>query len=133
MSQPLHNKFELKEFRKSLRKNLTPAEALLWKALKGKQLEGRKFRRQHSIGNYIVDFYCPAEKLAIELDGQPHFTLEGEETDRRKTRFLNSVGIRVLHFENKLVWQLPNMVLERIAEEFQENINNYIIKLVPLF
>ena len=121
MSEQLHNKPELKKFRKSLRKNLTPAEALLWKALKGKQLEGRKFRRQHSIGNYIVDFYCPAEKLAIELDGQPHFTLEGEEKDRRKTKFLNSVGIRVLHFENKLVWELPNMVLERIVEEFQEN------------
>jgi len=108
MSQQLHNKPELKEFRKKLRNNLTPAEALLWKALKGKQLEGRKFRRQHSIGNYIVDFYCPTEKLAIELDGQPHFTLEGEIKDRRKTKFLNSVGIHVLHFENKLVWKLPN-------------------------
>lgn len=116
----LHNKTELKEFRRSLRNNLTPAEAVLWKALKNKQLGGRKFRRQHSIGNYIVDFYCPAEKLAIELDGQPHFTLQGEQKDRKKTKFLNNLGIRVLHFENKLVWKLPNRVLERISEEFKK-------------
>jgi very-short-patch-repair endonuclease len=118
MSQRLHNKSELKEYRKNLRNNLTPAEALLWKALKGKQLEGRKFRRQHSIGNYIIDFYCPSEKLAIELDGQPHFTIHGATKDKKRTAFLNKNGIRVLRFENKLVWELPNMVLERIKEEF---------------
>jgi len=51
---------------------MTPAEAKLWTYLKGKQLEGRKFRRQHSVSQYILDFYCPASKLAIELDGQAH-------------------------------------------------------------
>ena len=51
---------------------MTPAEAKLWTYLKGKQLEGRKFRRQHSVRQYILDFYCPASKVAIELDGQAH-------------------------------------------------------------
>jgi very-short-patch-repair endonuclease len=67
----------LTEKRKALRNNLTSAEATLWLCLKNKQLEGKRFRRQFSIGNYIVDFYCPEQKLAIELDGQGHFTVQG--------------------------------------------------------
>ena len=63
MKVQLHNKPILKERRKSLRNNATKAEKLLWKILKSSMLDGRKFRRQHSIGNYIVDFYCPAEKI----------------------------------------------------------------------
>jgi len=72
----LNNINYLKDTRKYLRNNLTEAESLLWEVLKGKKLAGRKFRRQHSIGYYIVDFYCPSEKLIIELDGQHHFTPE---------------------------------------------------------
>ena len=56
----------LRTFRKELRNNLTPAEARLWTLLKGSQLAGRKFRRQHSVANYILDFYCPSERLAVE-------------------------------------------------------------------
>jgi len=66
----IHNRKSMKEIRRHLRHSLTPAEAALWKGLKGSKLEGKKFRRQHSIGNYVVDFYCPECKLAIELDGQ---------------------------------------------------------------
>ena len=65
----IHNKIELKPYRKALRKDLTPAEAFLWKYLQNRKLEGRKFRRQHSVGNYIADFYCSSERLVIELDG----------------------------------------------------------------
>lgn len=68
----LHNRKHLKDFRKELRNNSTKAESRLWKVLRKRQLEGRKFRRQHSIGNYIVDFYCPEEKLIVELDGAIH-------------------------------------------------------------
>ena len=68
----LHEIPELKTFRRELRHNLTPAEAALWKMIRGSRLDGRKFRRQHSVGLYILDFYCPAEKLAVELDGQVH-------------------------------------------------------------
>src|SRR2546423_2273120 len=68
----IHNMPERKEFRIRLRKNLTSAEATMWKILKSSKFEGRKFRRQHSVGKYVLDFYCPAERLAIELDGEAH-------------------------------------------------------------
>jgi very-short-patch-repair endonuclease len=72
----IHNQKNLEPFRKDLRKNSTSAEATLWKYLKGRQL-GKKIRRQHSVGGYILDFYCATERVAIELDGKKHFTDEG--------------------------------------------------------
>ncbi len=114
----LHNIHSLKEKRRELRNNLTPAEATLWKCLQNKQLDGRKFRRQHSVGNYILDFYCPSEKLCIELDGAEHFTSAGFEYDTERTAFLNGCGIRVIRFENKLIFQSLEMVLEEIKSCF---------------
>nr|WP_293285151.1 type ISP restriction/modification enzyme [Allomuricauda sp.] len=108
----------LKTFRRELRNNLTPAEAALWKLLKGKQLEGRKFRRQHSVGNYILDFYCPSEQIAIELDGQGHFEATQAEYDRERDLFLNHYGIRVLRFENKWVWDNPEGLLDTVRGYF---------------
>jgi very-short-patch-repair endonuclease len=108
----------LKTFRRELRNNLTPAEAALWKMLKGKQLEGRKFRRQHSVGNYILDFYCPSEQIAIELDGQGHFEATQAEYDRERDLFLNHYGIRVLRFENKWVWDNPEGLLDTVRGYF---------------
>ena len=70
--QNLFSRKSLKFFRLSLRNKSTSAESVLWNILKSKKLNARKFRRQHSIGNYIVDFYCASEKLVIELDGNPH-------------------------------------------------------------
>jgi very-short-patch-repair endonuclease len=78
MTTKLYNIPLLKDTRKNLRKNMTPAELVLWDMLKEKRFYGRKFRRQHSIGYYIADFYCPSEELIIELDGQHHFTTEGK-------------------------------------------------------
>ena len=74
-----HNLNTVKYRRRSLRRKLTLAEAVLWDLLKNKKLDGRKFRRQHSIDKYIVDFYCPSERLAVELDGEHHFTDQGDE------------------------------------------------------
>lgn len=108
----------LKTFRKELRNSLTPAEATLWTILEGKQLDGRKFRRQHSVGNYILDFYCPSERLAIELDGEVHNTIMQQEYDRERDLFLNSYDIKVLRFENKWVFLQPEMVLQAIKNEF---------------
>ena len=68
MSTEIHNRSALKENRRTLRNNMTPAESALWKVLQKSQLDGRKFRRQHSVDGHILDFYCPSEKLAIELD-----------------------------------------------------------------
>ena len=108
----------LKTFRKELRKNLTPAEAALWSLIKGNQLEGRKFRRQYSVGSYILDFYCHSEKLAIELDGQGHFETTQAEYDRERDLFLEYYGIRVLRFENKWVWDHPVQLLEKVKSYF---------------
>jgi very-short-patch-repair endonuclease len=116
--EQVHNKKELEDRRKLLRNNLTSAEAALWALLKGKQVEGRKFRRQHSIGYYIIDFYCPLEKLAVELDGQHHFTEEGQAHDKERTRYLSTLNIRVVRFENEEVFQRPEEVLAEIKRHF---------------
>ena len=117
----IHNKPILKQIRKDLRNNLTPAEAELWKHLKNSALEHRKFRRQHSVGNYVLDFYCPQEHLAVELDGQGHFTSSGQEYDSERIAYLNSVGICVLRFENKYVFTHLEEVLVDIRAGFKLN------------
>ena len=113
-----NNKKELEAYRKRLRNNSTPAEAALWSLIKNKQLDGRKFRRQHSIGNYILDFYCPEEKLAIELDGEDHYWEEGMRRDKLKTAYIESHGIKIIRFENKLVFKDPEFILNSIKNKF---------------
>jgi len=107
-------------YRRKLRNNLTPAEATLWLALKNKQLAGRRFKRQVSIGHYIVDFYCPREKLIIELDGEGHFTEAGYKHDLRRSKYLNSLGLKVIRFENETIFNCHKGVLEEIQEAFRE-------------
>lgn len=117
-SRQINNRKELKGFRKQLRNNGTAAEATLWTQLKGRQMEGRKFRRQFSVENYILDFYCTSEKLAIELDGNYHFTPAGFEYDEIRTKFLNTKGIKVIRFENSEVFDALESVLEIIKSNF---------------
>ena len=114
----IHNRKYLLTFRKKLRNNLTSAETTLWKCLQNKQLEGLKFRRQHSVGNYILDFYCTSERLAIELDGAHHYTKEGLEYDAIRTEYLNSMNIKVIRFENCEVFEDLDGVLEKIKKVF---------------
>ena len=114
----LHNRKYLKQTRRALRSSLTPAEATLWRHLQNKKLSGRKFRRQHSVGNYILDFYCPQEKLAIELDGAYHFTSAGYEADQARDMYLKELGIQVLRFENKEVFHDIERVLDMIEAYF---------------
>jgi very-short-patch-repair endonuclease len=116
--ESLNNHPELKTFRRELRNALTPAEAKLWSYLKSKQLEGRRFKRQHSFGGYILDFYCPSEHLAIELDGAPHFDAEAIEYDRERDLFLERYGVLVLRFVNRWVFDNPEGVLNHIREHF---------------
>jgi very-short-patch-repair endonuclease len=97
-----------------MRKQLTPAEALLWKHLKSSQLEGRKFRRQHNIGPFFVDFYCPECRVAVELDGAGHFNEIGSERDAARTEFLRMFNITVIRFENRDVFENTEAVLETI-------------------
>jgi very-short-patch-repair endonuclease len=109
---------ELKTFRKELRASLTPAEAALWKMLKSSQLDGRKFRRQHSVEFYILDFYCPMERLAVELDGQVHMSGKAQQYDHERTLFLEFYKIKVIRFENKVVFEEPAWVLDQIRSQF---------------
>ena len=116
----IHNRKYLKQNRKDLRSYGTSAEAVLWRYLKGKQLQGRKFRRQHSVDNYILDFYCPAEHLAVELDGQGHFTNAGWEADQEREQHLRTHSIRTIRFENREIFDDPEGVIERIAAMFKK-------------
>ena len=109
----IHNRSDCAARRRHLRRTLTAAEATLWGFLRNKQLEGRKFHRQHSVNRYILDFYCPSEMLAIELDGDHHFTDDGLKYDQKRTEYLNSLKIQVLRFENREIFNgLENVLLE---------------------
>lgn len=100
--------------RRTLRRNSTDAEAALWAHLRAKRLAGVKFRRQHPCGPYILDFYCPATRLAVELDGGQHFDPVAQDYDRRRTGFLIRQGITVLRFPTDVVFRELGGVLESI-------------------
>lgn len=101
--------------RQALRNNATPAERRLWQHLKGAQ-RGTKFRRQYSIDAYVLDFYAPQLKLAIEIDGDSHFSAQAIEYDQQRTVYLESFGIEVLRFTNLEVFENLAGVLARIEE-----------------
>ena len=98
---------------RSLRSDMTDAERLLWRALRGKQLNGYRFRRQHPIGKYIADFACVEQKIVIELDGGQH--QEQLEYDEQRTAFLRAHGWQVLRFWNNDVLNNLTGVLSTIA------------------
>ena len=118
MADRLHNRITVKPRRKRLRRRLTPAEATLWLALKSSKVDKRKFRRQHSVGPYILDFYCVEEWLAIELDGEVHMDDRAAAHDARRRRYLNQAGIKVLRFENWLVFDNLEHVVDQIKLRF---------------
>lgn len=96
--------------RQDLRKNSTIPEKRVWEKLRKEQL-GFKFRRQHGIGHYIVDFYCPERKLVIEIDGESHFSDEGKEYDYQRDNYLQGVGLKVLRFTNAQITENLDGVL----------------------
>jgi very-short-patch-repair endonuclease len=93
---------------------MTPAEAAFWRIVKNSKIDGLKFRRQHSVGRYVLDCYCPAEKLAVELDGTVHFGPHAVLHDHERKLFLQFFGIKVIRFENKLVFEELQHVLDKI-------------------
>ena len=112
----LHNLQSLKPIRKHLRNKTTSAEATLWTILKNKQVGGYKFRRQHSVGKYVLDFYCPLLHLAIELDGEPHADLINIACDAERDDWLKQQGITVLRYENRWVFEYPDVIKKDILE-----------------
>lgn len=99
---------------RELRKRLTHAEELLWHLLRNRRFCGYKFRRQHPVSGYILDFYCHEEKLAIELDGGGHNESSQQEYDAERTKVLEGAGIRVLRFWNDDVLKNTDDVLNSI-------------------
>ena len=102
-----------------LRSNMPKAEIVLWSKLKSKGLDGYKFRRQYSVGKFVIDFYCPSLKLAIEVDGDSHFSEVSEVSDKERQDFIESFGISFLRFTNKEIYENLDQVLAKIEEYIQ--------------
>ncbi len=113
------NRAVMKRRRRFLRSRPTRAEAALWHHLKARAICGAKFRRQASIGNYGVDFYCASARLAIEVDGEIHLANDQSAHDDVRAAFLESLGIQVLRFGNDDVLERPDFVIERIRMALQ--------------
>ncbi|HFE65294.1 MAG TPA: DUF559 domain-containing protein [Caldithrix sp.] len=115
-----YNKFPERDKRKALRKNPTKAERVLWQYLKGKQLDGFKFRRQYGVDAFVIDFYCVKTKLAIEIDGEIHLSKSTRENDQHRQKYLESFGIHFLRFTNRDVFNNIEKVLQTISEKLKE-------------
>lgn len=113
--QKLFNNKIMKLRRKELRNNMTHAEVLLWMKLKGSAL-GYKFRRQTSIGSFVVDFYCPSAKLVLEIDGSVHDTQKARVYDAHRQNMIEQLGLRVLRFTNDEILDSLDTVLVRIRQ-----------------
>jgi len=110
---------KLKEYARKLRKNSTYTEIMLWNYLKGKQMMGCDFDRQRPIDNYIVDFYCKDIQLAIEVDGESHYS--NRKSDKKRELRLNKLGVTVLRFDDmEIVYEL-NEVLKKIERWIEVN------------
>jgi very-short-patch-repair endonuclease len=98
---------------RQLRKEMTPAERIIWKHVRNRRLGGHKFRRQQPIDYYIPDFFCPAARLVIEIDGDSH--MGREERDAHRQAYIESHDLRVIRFWNSEVYDEPEWVLDCIA------------------
>jgi len=95
---------------------MTRSEVALWSALRGKQLNGLRFRRQHPMGPYVVDFFCPSARLVVEVDGEVHGTEEGCESDAARDRRIEASGVRILRIPSQLVLTDMGRALRVIGE-----------------
>jgi len=110
----------LKKRRRYLRNHLPKAEVLLWMHLSNRQMLGYKFRRQYSVDKFVVDFYCPELRLAIEVDGDSHFTPRALIYDRGRQHHIESFGIRFLRVMNEDVYESLDAVLDEIEATIRE-------------
>lgn len=109
----IHNIRVLSDRRKTLRKNQTPQEEKLWWYLKDKRM-GCKFRRQHSVGGYILDFICKEKKLIIEVDGGIHLKFEAIEYDKVRDNFFKELDYKILRFSNYEIEENIKEVIKKI-------------------
>jgi len=113
---------EILERARLLRTSMTPSENILWQHIRKKNLSGIIFRRQHPIGQFIVDFYCHEARLVIEIDGEIHSRTENIEHDENRTFELKKLGLKVIRFNNEEIENSINNVLETLEKEIKNRI-----------
>lgn len=114
-----YNISNLNNTRKALRKNMTKPEEIFWNKVRNKQFHNLKFRRQHSIWRYILDFYISELKLCIEIDGDNHFDENWKSYDEVRTEFLKSVWIKVIRYTNKEITENIYWVIEDLENKIK--------------
>lgn len=117
-----YNKIEEKEKRRALRRNETIAEKNMWSQLRNRQLLGLKFRRQYSVDQYVIDFYCPEYKIAIELDGSIHELEETKQKDAIRQKYLEKYGIKFIRITNEEYLGNSNKAFKKIEEEIDRSL-----------
>jgi very-short-patch-repair endonuclease len=113
------NKKEIQKRRRFLRSNMTFSEKLVWMFLRKHQMNDR-FLRQYSVDNYVIDFYCPKLKLAIEIDGDVHDLKRQKMHDKTRQEYLEQLGIKFLRIKNEDLLNNPNKAFERIENKIKE-------------
>jgi very-short-patch-repair endonuclease len=108
--------------RRYLRKNMPKSEVLLWVKLKNHQMHGERFLRQYGVDQYILDFYCPRLKLAIEVDGDSHYVADAEGRDKDRQEHIEAYGIQFLRFTNSDVCKNLDGVCQSIFDEIEKRL-----------
>jgi very-short-patch-repair endonuclease len=114
------NKTSEKEKRRKLRRNQTFCEKVVWLHLRNRRMLGYKFRRQYSVDKFVIDFYCPELKLAIEIDGSVHDNPENLRYDRRRQKYIEQFGIVFLRIKNSELLGNENLMFKRIEQTILE-------------
>ncbi len=120
---------KLKNTGRTLRKNMTDSERLLWSRIRRKQLKGFQFYRQKVIGDFIVDFYCPSAKIIVEVDGSQHFEEVQKRMDEERDSYLCRLGFQVLRFPS---WDVMRDV-DRVVNEIWDRLGQSKSPSIPLF
>jgi very-short-patch-repair endonuclease len=117
----IYNKKQFQERRRTLRNNMPKSEVILWSKIKNRQIHGERFLRQYGVDQYVLDFYCPRLKLAIEVDGDSHFISGAEEQDKVRQKYIETLGIHFLRFTNVDVVENLDGVCQRIFDAIEAN------------
>ena len=123
----LYNIQKLRNIRRILRKQEVSAERLLWSKIRNRQL-GVKFKRQYSVGNYVIDFYCPEIRLGIEIDGSTHSTSIEIARDLKRENYLRKTGIKIKRFTNVDVFENLDGVITSVLEVIKTSPAPLLIK-----
>ncbi len=115
----VYTRKDIQETRSVLRKRMTAPELVFWTAVRDQKLQGYKFRRQYSVGRYIVDFYCTKARIGIEIDGDSHFTDDQKKYDDVRGEYISALGIKILRYTNDEIMKNLNGVLEDISRYLQ--------------